>query len=55
MFVLKVLARPINKVVFEYSLDKLVKEIRRDQLVNVCTREVLCEWLAKRVRRTGCN
>ena len=55
MFMFKVLARPVNKMILEYSLDKLVKKIRGDQLMNICTGEVLRERLAKRVRQTGCN
>ena len=42
---LKVLAHPLNKVVFEHTFDKLVKEVRRYQLVDICTWEILSEWL----------
>ena len=55
MFVFKIFAYPIDKMIFKYPLDKLVKEVRGDQLVDVCTREVLREWLARRVRQIGCT
>jgi hypothetical protein len=47
---LEILAHPINKVIFEYTLDKLVEEVRSYQLINICTRKVFGEWLAGRVR-----
>lgn len=45
MFVLKVLANPLNKVVFEYTFDELVEEVRGYQFVDVCAGEMLGKWL----------
>ena len=53
MFVFKVFARPLDKVVLEYALDDLVENIWGYHLVDVCAREVICKWLARRVRKTG--
>lgn len=44
----KILTHPVNEVILEYTLDKLVKEVRGYQLVNIRTREMFGEWL------TGC-
>lgn len=44
---LKVLTHPINEVIFENTLDKLVEEVRSYQLVNICTRKALSERLTK--------
>ena len=53
MFVFKILAHPINKMVLKNPLDKLVKEVWRDQLMDVGMRKVLREWLARCVRQIG--
>ena len=53
MFAFKVFARPLDKVVLEYALDDLVENIWGYHLVDVCMREVICKWLARRVRKTG--
>jgi len=45
MFMLKILTHPFNKMVLEYAFDKLVEEVWSDQLVNVCTREMLHKQL----------
>ena len=50
MFMHKVLAHPINKVILENTLDKLVEEVRGYQLVDIHTREMFSEWLTGRVR-----
>jgi len=48
MFVLKILTHPINEVILEYTLDKLVEEVWSYQLVNICARKMFGE------RLTGC-
>ena len=53
MFVFKILAHPINEMVLENPLDKLVKEVWHDQLVDVGVRKVLRERLARCVRQIG--
>ena len=53
MFELKVLARPLDKVVLEHSLDKLVEDVRGYEFINVGARKVVCERLARLVRKTG--
>ena len=45
MFVSKVLTNPLNKVVFEYTVDELVEEIRGYQFMDVCMGEMLSKWL----------
>jgi hypothetical protein len=45
MLMLKVLAHPLDEVVFEYTFDELVEEVRSYQFVDVRTREMLSEWL----------
>ena len=42
-------------MIFKYPLDKLVKEVWGDQLVDVGTREVIRERLARRVRQIRCT
>lgn len=42
---LKVLAHPLDKVVFEHAFDELVEEVRSYQFMDVCTREMFGEWL----------
>jgi hypothetical protein len=49
---LKILTHPINKVIFEYTLDKLVEEVWGYQLVNIRTRKMFGEWLTGRVRES---
>ena len=38
-------AHPFNKMVFKYSLYKLVKQIRCNELVYISVGEVVGEWL----------
>jgi len=45
MLTLKVLTHPLNKMVFEHAFDKLVKEVQGYQPVDICTGEILSEWL----------
>lgn len=45
MLMLKVLAHPLNKVVFEYAFDELVEEVRSYQFMDVCAGEILGERL----------
>jgi len=49
MLMHKVLAYPVDEVVFEYPLDKLVEEVRGYQLVDIRTREMFSEWLTDRM------
>ena len=53
MFKFEVLTHPLDKVVLEYALNKLVKEIQGYQFINICAREVVRERLAGQVRKTG--
>ena len=55
VFAFKVLTGPLDEMVLEHTLDNLVEDIRGDQLVDVCAREVICEWLAKQVKKLVCN
>ena len=50
MLLPKVLAHPLNEVVFEYTFDELVEEVWSYQFVDVCTREMFSEWLGGVVR-----
>jgi len=45
MLFFEILHHPLNKVIFEHSLDNLVKEVRGDEFIDVCMRKVLSEWL----------
>jgi len=45
MFMFKVLAHPLNEVVFKHPLDELVEQIWSDKLVNIGIGEVFCEGL----------
>ena len=53
MFKLKVLACPLDKVVLEHSLDKLVEDVRGYEFMNVRVRKVVCERLVRWIRKTG--
>jgi hypothetical protein len=44
---LQVFIDPFNEVILEYTFDELVKNIGREELVYVSTREAMCEWLGK--------
>jgi hypothetical protein len=39
---------PVDEVILESSLDELMKYIRRDHLVDVRPRKIICEWLANK-------
>ena len=41
----KVFTDPCNEVILECAFDDLVKEVTRDELVDICMRELMCEWL----------
>jgi len=43
----QVLAHPFNKVVLEHTFDELVEEIWSYQFMDVCTGEMLGEWLGR--------
>lgn len=45
MFLLKVLFYPSDQMVFECPLDKLMKYIWGQQLMDVCVSEARREWL----------
>jgi len=45
VLLLKVIFHPCDEVIFESALDHLVEEVTREELVNVGTRKVACEWL----------
>ena len=42
---LQIFFNPGNEVVFERSLDELMEDVRRDQLMDISSREVVCEGL----------
>ena len=50
MFVFKILAYPINKMIFEHSFNELVENIWGYQFVDVCTGKMLGERLTGWVR-----
>ena len=47
MFALEIFAYPLNKVIFEYSLDELVEKVRGNQFINICTGKVFSKGLIK--------
>ena len=53
MLVLKILTYPINEVIFKYTLDELVQEVRSYQLVYIRTRKIICKWLDGQVREAA--
>ena len=46
-FSFEVFDHPINKVIFEDSFNELVEDVWGDQFIDICTREMLSEWLKK--------
>jgi hypothetical protein len=44
---LEVLCYPINEMVFEGPFNELVEKVKRQQLMNVSSGEVISEWLHK--------
>ena len=44
--VFEVLQHPFNKVILEYTLDDLMKEVRSDEFIYICSGEVGRVWLA---------
>lgn len=46
----EILFNPRYQMVFERSLDDLMEEITQQQLVDVGSREIICERLNKRTR-----
>ena len=47
----KVVDYPLNQVIFEYTFDELMEEVRGDELIDVGIRKVLGKWLGARLRR----
>ena len=43
---------PGNEVILERAFDDLVKQIRRQELIDICARKVGGEWLAGMVNIT---
>jgi hypothetical protein len=43
----KILADPVDKVVFKYTLDELMEEVWGYQLMDIRTREILGEGLGR--------
>jgi hypothetical protein len=41
----EILIDPCYEVIFKSSLDELMKQVRREQLMDVCTRETMCKGL----------
>ena len=48
IFLLQVLFNPCNEVVFECSLDELMEDVRRDELMDISSWEVVREGLFDR-------
>jgi hypothetical protein len=43
----KIIMHPLYKVVLEYTLNKLVEQIRSEKLMNISTWKFMSEWLHK--------
>ena len=41
----QILTNPLDKVVFKYTLDNLMKQVWHHKFVNICTRKGSCKWL----------
>ena len=48
MLALEILGDPVDKVIFEHTLDQLMKEVWGYQFMDICTREMLGERLRGR-------
>ena len=64
MFTFKILAHPIDKVIFENPFDELMEEVGGYQFMNVCMGKIVCKWLVELVKnadteqkwnKTHCN
>ena len=45
MYVLEILTNPGDKVILECAFDYLMEQVTREELVDICTREIGCERL----------
>jgi hypothetical protein len=45
MFKYKIFLYPSYQMIFKCSFDYLMKEVRRDELIDIRTWEIICEWL----------
>jgi hypothetical protein len=41
----KVVINPSDEMIFEGAFNELMKKIRRNQLMYIRSREIICEWL----------
>jgi hypothetical protein len=41
----KILVNPHDNVIFECAFDHLMEQIRRQELMDVSSRKVVCKWL----------
>ena len=41
---------PLDQVIFEYTLDELMEDVRCEQFMDISSRESVCEWLKAPVR-----
>lgn len=62
MFAFKVLAHPVDEVIFEDPFDELMKEIGGYQFIDICVGKMVCKRLAELVsdadterNKTHCN
>lgn len=45
----EILTNPCNQMIFECSLDHLVEDVARKELMDIGTREIICKWLVNHV------
>ena len=45
IFATQVIFNPSDEVIFERALDELVEDVRRNELVDIRSREVVCKGL----------
>lgn len=45
MSLLEITHNPLDKMVFEHTLNQLVKEVWGDEFIDVCMGEMFGEWL----------
>jgi hypothetical protein len=50
MFKIKVVSDPLDQMVLKCSFDKLVQQVRRQHLMDVGPRKVVCKWLYEVIR-----
>jgi hypothetical protein len=43
----KIFLHPCDEMIFKWPFNNLMKEVRRDELVDICTWKIIHEWLQK--------